>query len=101
MVLSNLKPAKMRGIVSNGMVMCATSAEGKVVIVAPPAGAVPGDRVLCEGYIEGKPDDVLNPKKKIFEQVAPDLVTNEECVACYKGIPLTVEGKGPLTAPTV
>lgn len=27
----------------------------------------------------------------------PDLKTNGECVACYKGVPFTIEGKGVCT----
>ena len=42
----------------------------------------------------GKPDTQLNPKKKVWERIQPDLHTNEECVACYKGAPFSVEGKG-------
>ena len=34
----------------------------------PPEGSAPGDRVCVQGY-EGEPDEQLNPKKKIFEQV--------------------------------
>ena len=34
----------------------------------PPEGSSPGDRVKVQGF-EGEPDDQLNPKKKIFEQV--------------------------------
>lgn len=45
----NLKPAKMRGILSQAMVMCASSPD-KVELLDPPQGAVPGDRVSCEGY---------------------------------------------------
>lgn len=40
-----------------------------------------------DGYT-GEPDAVLNPKKKIFEGVQPDLATDSQAVACYKGIPL-------------
>ena len=47
-VLCNLKPAKMRGVVSEAMVMCASTPE-KVEIMAPPELAVPGDLVQCEG----------------------------------------------------
>ncbi|MEE6460494.1 hypothetical protein FKM82_000991 [Ascaphus truei] len=52
-LLCNLKPAKMRGVLSQAMVMCASSPE-KVEILDPPTGAVPGDRVtfqLFPGYI--------------------------------------------------
>ncbi|XP_064004519.1 aminoacyl tRNA synthase complex-interacting multifunctional protein 1 isoform X3 [Pogoniulus pusillus] len=48
-LLCNLKPAKMRGVVSQAMVMCASSPE-KVEILAPPSGAVPGDRITFEGF---------------------------------------------------
>ncbi|KAF3819895.1 hypothetical protein GH733_015404, partial [Mirounga leonina] len=35
----------------------------------------------------GEPDKELNPKKKIWEQIQPDLFTNDECVAT-KELPL-------------
>lgn len=49
----------------------------------------------------GEPDAQLNPKKKVWENVQPDLRTNEEGVACYKGTPLTVPEKGVFRAPTL
>ncbi|ALC40633.1 CG8235 [Drosophila busckii] len=98
-VLCNLKPAKMRGVTSEAMVMCASTPE-KVEVLSPPAGAVPGDLVHCEGYVR-QPDAQLNPKKKIFETCAPDLLTNAELVACYKGAALHVPGKGNVVAQTL
>lgn len=95
-VLCNLKPAKMRGILSEAMVMCASSAE-KVEVLSPPVGSVPGDHVHCEGY-ERNPDIQLNPKKKVFETCAPDLKTNDSLVACFKGAALNVPGKGNIIA---
>lgn len=47
--LCNLKPAKMRGVESQAMVMCASTPE-KVEILIPPAGSVIGDRLFCEGF---------------------------------------------------
>ncbi len=35
----------------------------------PPTGSKPGDRVHVEGYENGEPDAVLNPKKKIWEKL--------------------------------
>ena len=81
-VLCNLKPSKMRGIMSEAMVMCASTPD-KVEILAPPPGSKPGDLVLVDGFTR-KPDDVLNPKKKIFESCAPDLKVNGEKQATYK-----------------
>ncbi|KFB49896.1 AGAP010586-PA-like protein [Anopheles sinensis] len=97
--LCNLKPAKMRGILSEAMVMCASTPD-KVEILAPPEGSVPGDLVHVEGYPR-VPDAVMNPKKKIFETVAPDLKTNGELVACYKDGTFVVPGKGPVKAQTL
>ncbi|XP_017044472.1 aminoacyl tRNA synthase complex-interacting multifunctional protein 1 [Drosophila ficusphila] len=98
-VMCNLKPAKMRGVTSEAMVMCASTPD-KVEVLSPPAGAVPGDLVHCEGYPR-QPDAQLNPKKKIFEACAPDLMTNGDLVACYKNAPLHVPGKGNVVAQTL
>merc|ERR1712235_46427 len=99
-ILCNLKPAKMRGIMSEAMVMCASTPE-KVEILAPPAGAQPGDVVSVPGF-EGTPDELIKPTNKkavsIFEQVAPELKTNDKKEATYKGVAWEVKGKGPITA---
>eukprot|EP00730_Choanoeca_flexa_P005635 TRINITY_DN11989_c0_g2_i1.p1 TRINITY_DN11989_c0_g2~~TRINITY_DN11989_c0_g2_i1.p1 ORF type:complete len:333 (+),score=80.48 TRINITY_DN11989_c0_g2_i1:43-1041(+) len=93
---ANLKPRKMRGILSQGMVMCA-SGNDKVEPIAPPTDAKPGDVITFAGF-ERQPDAVLPPKKKIYEGVAPDLKTNDQGVATYQGIPFVVEGKGECKA---
>merc|ERR1712193_188645 len=99
-ILCNLKPAKMRGIMSEAMVMCASTPD-KVEVLSPPAGAVPGDIVSVPGF-EGAPDEIIKPSNKkavsIFEQVAPDLKTNDSKEATYKGVAWEVKGKGPITA---
>ena len=38
-----------------------------------PEGSQPGDRVFVEGYELGTPDEVLNPKKKVWEKISVDL----------------------------
>ncbi|XP_028306645.1 aminoacyl tRNA synthase complex-interacting multifunctional protein 1a isoform X2 [Gouania willdenowi] len=98
-VLCNLKPAKMRGVVSQAMVMCASSPD-KVEILDPPNGAVPGDHVTFQGF-PGDPDKELNPKKKVWEQVQPDLRTDAQCVATYKGAAFEIAGKGVCKAQTM
>jgi len=90
-ILCNLKPSKMRGIMSEAMVMCASTPD-KVEILTPPAGSKPGDPVLVQGY-QRNPDAQLNPKKKIFEACAPDLTVNSLNEACYKGVKWTVNGE--------
>ncbi|XP_068798055.1 aminoacyl tRNA synthase complex-interacting multifunctional protein 1 isoform X2 [Struthio camelus] len=54
-LLCNLKAAKMRGVVSQAMVMCASSPD-KVEILTPPPGAVPGERITFEGFPGGTGD---------------------------------------------
>lgn len=98
-LMCNLKPAKMRGVVSQAMVMCASSPD-KVEILDPPSGAVPGDRITFQGF-PGEPDKELNPKKKVWEQVQPDLRTDDQCVATYKGSAFEVAGKGVCKAQTM
>lgn len=98
-VLCNLKPAKMRGILSQAMVMCASSPD-QVEVLDPPASASPGDRVYVPGF-EGTPDAQLNPKKKVFEKIQPDFSTNDDGVACYKGVPWVIEGKGNCRSQTM
>ncbi|KAG8005086.1 Tyrosine--tRNA ligase [Nibea albiflora] len=86
LVLCNLKPQKMRGIESQAMLLCA-SIEGdprRVEPLDPPEGSSPGEQVFVEGYETGKPDDKLNPKKKVWEKLQVDLKMSDECVAQWK-----------------
>lgn len=41
----------------------------QVELVEPPAGAAVGERVFVEGF-PGEPDELLNPKKKVWEAVS-------------------------------
>ncbi|KAH7143758.1 multisynthetase complex auxiliary component p43 [Dactylonectria macrodidyma] len=81
-VVCNLKPVKMRGIKSCAMVLAASPVpkegeddhKGPVELVAPPADSKAGERVFFEGF-DGKPEGVLNPKKKIWETFQPGFTT--------------------------
>jgi len=96
-VMCNLKPAKMRGVTSQGMVMCATE-PGKAELIDPPPGAKAGDRVICKEY-PGEPEQpFMNPKKKIWEAVKVDLKVDDHGVVRFKDAPLEVNGKGLLTS---
>ncbi|KAG8237210.1 hypothetical protein J437_LFUL016047 [Ladona fulva] len=94
-VLCNLKPAKMRGVESNGMVLCASVEEPKAVEpLIPPPGSQPGEKVVVEGYESGSPDEVLNPKKKIWEKLQVDLKVGSNLEAEWQGNSLlTTSGK--------
>lgn len=100
-MIANLKPAKMRGITSYGMVLCAKEGEKgtdseKVQLIRVPDCAQPGDVITTDDFLGenwNEPDAQMNPKKKIFETVQPDLMTNGDKIACYKGKPLLIKGK--------
>ncbi|XP_035280599.1 aminoacyl tRNA synthase complex-interacting multifunctional protein 1-like isoform X2 [Anguilla anguilla] len=91
-LLCNLRPSKMRGVLSQAMVMCATSQQ-RVEILDPPSGAMPGDRVTFQSF-PGEPDKELNPKQRVWERVQADLRTDGKCVATYQGAAFEVRGKG-------
>lgn len=103
-MMCNLKPVNMRGIKSEAMLMAAsiTGSDGTrtVIPLKPPVDCKPGDRVVIKGYeheTAGDPDEQLNPKKKIFETLKPDLVTSDEGIAEYKGCAM-VTAAGQITA---
>jgi len=94
-LLCNLKPANMRGVKSEGMLLAAskTNIDGTRVVcpLDPPPESQPGDRVIIEGYSHeehGAPDEQLPPKKKIFETLKPNLTVSSEGVAEFNGQPM-------------
>ena len=100
-LLCNLKPAKMRGIESQAMVLAASNDDhSKVELLTPPAECAIGERITFKGC-DGEPVlPFMPPKKKIWEAVQPDFHTNDKCVALYKD--LTFDTKhGPCTVATI
>ncbi|KAL7581749.1 hypothetical protein ACA910_022286 [Epithemia clementina (nom. ined.)] len=83
LVLCNLKERKMVGFPSHGMVLCASNQDHSVVrLVSPPVEAKVGERVTVPDFDfdgeEGAPfaENKIG-KKKVFENLAPFLVTNK------------------------
>lgn len=102
-VLCNLKPRNMRGIKSNGMLLCASD-EGheKVEPLRPPAGAVIGERVYFGTEKEQPDPEVPNKlqKKKIWESLQPTLRTGEDGTANFSGSDMNTSS-GKVKAPTL
>ena len=97
LVLANLKSRKLVGFPSHGMVLCASSGD-QVEFIDPPADAKVGDRIMVEGY-DGEPateNQVI--KKKMLDAIFPDLKTNGDGVATYKGTPLKTSDGGACSA---
>jgi len=72
LVFANLKPKKLAGILSEGMVLCASNDDHTAVeLMRPHNDSAIGERVALEGGIFGEAglpqalQPVLNPKKKI------------------------------------
>lgn len=89
LVLLNLKPAKLGGFKSHGMVLCASDeTHANVQFVEPPAAAEVGARVTVASE-SGEPLSAAQVKKqKVLEKVLPDFLTEDQCVATYKGEPI-------------
>jgi len=93
LVLCNLKARKMLGFPSHGMVLCASNEDHTdVKFVNPPVDAKVGERVTIPGFNfegeEGQPfaENKIG-KKKVFEKLAPFLVTSEYGVPEFLGRP--------------
>ncbi|KAF9354096.1 G4 quadruplex nucleic acid binding protein, partial [Mortierella sp. NVP85] len=101
----NLKPAAMRGVKSFAMVLAATDDTGKLELVEPPKGSSPGDKCYFGNWKDEKPDDVMNPKKKIWETVQPGLHTTADCRAAWKSdegeVHVLRTERGECTVPSV
>jgi len=101
-VLKNIKPANMRKVRSEAMLICASDEDHThVEIIDPPAGSVPGDIVTVEGE-EHEPDGVINlsDKGNIFAKLQEHLKTNDNCVATFKGKELR-SAKGTFSCKTL
>ncbi|RLN80270.1 hypothetical protein BBJ28_00022174, partial [Nothophytophthora sp. Chile5] len=98
LVLLNLKPAKLGGFKSHGMVLCASDdTHEHVQFIEPPADAVAGERVSVASE-SGEPLSAAQIKKqKVLEKCSPELLTDAECVATYKGEPFMTSA-GPCRA---
>ena len=45
-VVTNLKPAKLRGIVSEGMILCAEDADGNLCLISPESDIADGSGIF-------------------------------------------------------
>ncbi|KAM7499452.1 hypothetical protein LguiA_023866 [Lonicera macranthoides] len=96
-LITNVKPGKLRDVMSEGLVLCASNEDHTIVEpLIVPEGAKVGECVSFSGH-EGKPEDVLNPKKKQLDKITPNLYTDDKGVATFKGSPFMTSG-GPCSS---
>lgn len=98
-VVCNLPPRPLQGFESNGMVLAATSAAGKVELLDVPAGARVGERVIVPGFEGEVASANVMKKKKHFDVAAEALKVDDKLQATYKGVPLTTSA-GVITVPS-
>jgi len=95
LVFCNLKPAKLMGIESQGMVLAASTREKEptIELVQIPEGARVGERVSFAGFESSPPDTPYISNAKL-KKLLKDLHVNDEGVACYKDAAITTSA-GP------
>eukprot|EP00928_Gymnodinium_smaydae_P087608 TRINITY_DN71851_c0_g1_i1.p1 TRINITY_DN71851_c0_g1~~TRINITY_DN71851_c0_g1_i1.p1 ORF type:complete len:880 (+),score=173.86 TRINITY_DN71851_c0_g1_i1:47-2641(+) len=101
-VLANLKPRKMQGFESQGMVLCATGSDGRVELLQVPAGTKVGERVMIDGVDMQEADAKLNEKtgKAPLEAVRDGMRTTKGKEAAYNGA-VWKTSAGTVTSKTV
>ena len=73
-VLANLKDRSLAGFKSQGMVLCAVSADHSAIkLVEPPVGAAAGERITFPGYTGEPASASAVAKKKILEKLGPQV----------------------------
>ena len=98
-VVCNLKPAKFKGFISEAMVLVAFNENDSVVEpINPPIDSVVGVKLVVNNYT-GEAGTLLD-WKKIYNVLKLDLKTNNDKVACYKGLPIKND-KGNCTVKTL
>jgi glutaminyl-tRNA synthetase len=86
--LTNLKPAKMRGIQSTAMLLAASDGDGnneKVELLSVPDSVPNGELISFQGKEPSEPDGMLKSKGavKVWDRVKSNLKTNENGEATY------------------
>ena len=101
-VFCNLKEKKVAGYPSYGMVLCASSADEKVIEpLLPPPGSVPGDLVSVESF-ERKPcpDINLSKKNNPWTKSQPSFTTAPDLTVVFNGKALKTD-KGVIKTKTL
>lgn len=98
-VVTNMKPKKLQGTDSHGMVLCASTADA-VKFIQPPAGAKLGDCVAFGKNIAAAVAGKEIPSSTKMSQLLEPLRTDENGIVLWKDIPLTIgSDHQPVTAP--
>lgn len=90
-VVANLKEAKLVGFKSNGMVLCACTADkSSVKLLEAPADATVGERVVFEGFSGEAASSSVMAKKKVLEKLAPGVICRTMQLLLLQKEPLNI-----------
>lgn len=91
--LCNMKSSKIRGVESEGLVLCAFN-ESKYAPLVVPAGSSVGEKISVEGFQANGEIAQLNPKKKVWDKIQAEFKTNDAGEALWKEFSLlTMSGE--------
>jgi methionine--tRNA ligase beta chain len=97
-VLCNLKPRMMRGVMSYGMLLCASNEDHtKVDPLCAPKGSPVGELVTFAGH-KAAPAAAGNRATKAFDRVAAELSTGTDGVARFQDVTFDTSA-GPCFSP--
>lgn len=88
-VWCNLKPSNLKGVRSEGVVLCASNSE-RTEPLRPPQSATVGSRIAVSGFEQSAVSVTINPKKKEHEKYVPYLRTDDTGKAVYADTPLVL-----------
>ena len=100
---ANLKFSKFKGVMSQGMVMCATDSESKTVrILQPDESADVGESLIWENSGDYEPDETVNiGKKNSFwkKEIVEKLRTDSEGNMAFDGKAFTTKNGARISSP--
>lgn len=88
LVMANLKPSKMVGVVSEGMLMVSTSPEHEYDLIILPDNCKVGDEITYEGAEKIEHAKTVNSKK--LRKMVPNYKSNEKREVCFSNYVMKV-----------
>jgi aminoacyl tRNA synthase complex-interacting multifunctional protein 1 len=100
LVICNMKPKKLVGEPSNGMVLCAGGGDVPLELVRAPAGSAPGDRVFMKGTAPIPSPPI--PSSAKMDEILKGLMTDANGIVVWNGTELvTPKGGFKTSVPNV
>ncbi|RNE98279.1 putative tyrosyl-tRNA synthetase [Trypanosoma rangeli] len=87
LIVCNMKPKPLKGITSEGMVLCASKTD-TLRLVRPPEGAKPGDRIMfADAFNADAPEEMKQLSGNVMSGLIGFLHTDHEGVLHWRDVP--------------